>query len=460
MRRCASSTRSCAPRSTRELPAGERAALHARAVELLRARGVDPQRLAVHLVATDARGDRETVGTLLEAGKLALASGAPRSAAAYLIRALREPAPEDLRITILGALVTAGIRAPDRELFAELLPQLMRELDRDDRLLVRWGPKVSTWLTFNGRADDAVPLLERAVEAARESGDAASTFRLAVQPGLIIQRPLLETRARLSELHERIPPDSATGRMAAAFAAEWHAFDGTASEAVEEARLALAHDGRIFDEQPEMFAPGRAVMVLILADELDLAQHAAERALASARRRNATAELVSSWWLNGGVAFARGDLAAAEADLRQALAVARLGRLAFAELPLRAVVMGVLIARGEVDAAEAELQASGMTGEIPAGVWFALNQFGRGLLRYEQGRYEEAAADLLAVERVSICWGAIGMPGAPGPHLRRARRRRARRSASAPVRRPRRRSTTRAAGAPRCCWRRRCPRSR
>ena len=59
-----------------ELPAGERAAAHARAAELLRARGASAQRLATHLIATDARGERATVETLLEAGRAALASGA------------------------------------------------------------------------------------------------------------------------------------------------------------------------------------------------------------------------------------------------------------------------------------------------------------------------------------------------------------------------------------------------
>jgi ATP/maltotriose-dependent transcriptional regulator MalT len=396
-----------------ELPAGERAAAHARAVALLRARDASAQQLAAHLVATETRGERATVETLLEAGSQALASGAPRSAIAYLTRALREPAPDDLRAAILAPLVTAGIRAPDRELFAAVLPEVLEELERDDGLRVRWGVKVSTWMIFNGRAADALSLLERAIEVATERGDAEGAFRLEAQRSLLVRQSVTELRARLAPYAGRIESDSVSGRLAAAFAAEWHAFDGTAADATTAARRALARDGRIFAEQPEFFAPGRALLSLILADELDAAQRSAARALTIARERGATPELVAAWWMNGGVAWARGDLVAAEADVRQALGVARLGRLRIAELPLQAVLAGVLVSRGELDAAEAEIAASGITGEIPDVVWLALTLYARGLLRFAQGRFEQAAADLLELERRATRWGAIGMPAPP-----------------------------------------------
>ena len=396
-----------------ELPTGERGAAHARAVELLRARGASAQRLATHLVATEARGERATVATLLEAGKDALASGAPRSASAYLARALREPPPEDLRAAVLDAVVTAGIRAPDRELFAAALPELLEELERNPRLRVRGSIKVSSWMILNGCADDAIPLLERAIEVAHAQDDVEGAFRLEAQLNLIAQRPLPEARARLIPYVDRIPADSRNGRLAAALESEWHAFDGTAADAVASARRALARDGRIFVEQPEFFAPGRPLLALILADELDAARRTAEQAHAYARQRSATPELIAALWMSGGVAFAYGDLAAAEADARQGLEVARLGRLRFAEAPVRAVLAGVLVVRGELDAAEAELEASGMTGEIPNALWFVLSLFARGQLRYAQGRFEEAAADHLQLERLSIQWGAIGAPAPP-----------------------------------------------
>jgi len=204
-----------------------------------------------------------------------------------------------------------------------------------------------------------------------------------------------------------------SGRLAAALTAEWSAFDGTAQDAVAAARRALGEGGRIFVEQPELFAPGRAMLTLVLADELDVARRGAEQALAHARRRSATPELVAAWWHSGFVAWAYGELAAAEADTRQALAAARLGRMRFAEPPLVAVLAALLLARGERDAAEAELEANGMMGEVPDAVWISLGLFPRGQLRLEQGRFEEAAADFLQAERLSVCWGAIGIPAPP-----------------------------------------------
>jgi DNA-binding NarL/FixJ family response regulator len=396
-----------------ELPTGERAEAQARAVELLRARGASAQRLAVHLVATEARGERATVETLLEAARTALASGAPRSANAYLTRALREPAPDDLRAAILGLLVAAGIRAPDRALFSAIVPEVLEELKRNPALYVRWGSRVSVWMILNDRAEDAVPLLERAIEVADEQDDVETAFRLEAQLSVVAPRTLVATRARLMPYCDRIHPDSASGRLAAALASEWHAFDGTASDATEAARRALAHDGRIFVEQPEFFAPGRPVLALIHADELDEAQRAAEQALAFARRRNATPELIAAFWMNGGIAWARGDLATAEADARQGLELAGLGRLPFAELVMQAVVAGVLVSRGELDAAEAAIEASAMTGQIPNVFVFALSLFARGQLRFEQGRFQEAAADFLKLERLAAGWGVIGAAAPP-----------------------------------------------
>ena len=396
-----------------ELPAGERAAAHARAVVLLRARGASAQQLATHLLATDPRGERAAAEALLEAARAALSTGAPRSAAAYLTRALREPAPEDLRPRVLSSLITAGIRASDPELFASALPEVLSALEDDPALRVRWGGKLTIWMILNGRGADAPPLIERAIAIADEQGDAEAGFRLQAQLNLLARRSLPAARARLLPYVDRIPADSASGRLAAALEAEWHAYDGTAEDAIAAARRALAHDGRIFIEQPEFFAPGRPVLVLRYADRLDEAQRAADWALAYARQRGATPELVAALWMQGSLACSRGDLAAAETDVRHALEIARLGQLWAGELLMRALLAGVLVMRGELDAAEQEIEAGGLTGHIPEVFLYSIVLASRGQLRYEQGRLEEAAADLLELDRLSKGWGAIGAAAPP-----------------------------------------------
>src|SRR5262249_55012389 len=161
--------------------------------------------------------------------------------------------------------------------------------------------------------------------------DLDGAFRLEAQLNLIAQRPVPAARERMAGYVDRIRPNSPSGRLAAALAAEWHAFDGTAADATAWARQAPAHGGRIFAEQPGLLPPGRPVLALVLADELAEAQRAAEQALAFAQQRGATPEIVAARWMSGMVAWAGGDLAAAEADARHALDAARLGRLRFAE---------------------------------------------------------------------------------------------------------------------------------
>jgi hypothetical protein len=445
----------------RRRAAGRRARRRARARRGAAARrGASAQQLATHLLATDPRGEGATAQTLLEAARAALATGAPRAGSAYLVRALREPPPDGLRPRVLSSLITAGIRAPDPELFATVLPEVLSALEQDSSLRVRWGPKLTIWMILNGRAGDAQALLERAVETAEEQGDAEAAFRLEAQLNLLARRSLPAARARLQPYLDRLPPDSPSARLAAALESEWHAYDGTAADAVAAARRALAHEGRIFIEQPEFFSPGRPVLALRYADQHDEAQRAADRALAYARQRGATPELVAALWMQGALAWSRGDLAASEADVRHALEIARLGRLGPAELVVRALLAGVLVLRGELDAAEREIEEGGLTGHIPEVFLYSIVLAARGQLRYEQGRLEEAAADLLELDRLSKGWGAIGAPAPPAAYLRgpcagRDRRARARAREGAG-----RRSPMRGTGARRRCRDTRCARSR
>jgi DNA-binding CsgD family transcriptional regulator len=383
-----------------DVPAGERAASHVRAAALLHARGASPLQLAAHLVATEPRGERATVETLLAAGEQALANAAPRSAIAYLTRALREPAPADLRAAVLHPLITASIRAADDSVFTAIEGDVLAELERTPSLRSRWALKLTVWMMLSGRRDQAIPLLEQAIEVAAQENDIDRAFRLEAQLSRIAELPLATTRARLARYSGRFELDSASGRLTAALEAQWHAIDGDRPAAVEAARRAMGNNGRIFAEQPEFLAPGSALLTLILADELDDAQQGAERALELARERSATPELIGAWWLNALVAYARGDLAAAEADARQALALARLSGLLFAVPPLLATLVEALIARGELRSAEHELAASGMAGDLPPVGWLAMLLLARGRLRLEQGAFEAAAEDLLAlVER-------------------------------------------------------------
>ena len=95
---------------------------------------------------------------------------------------------------------------------------------------------------------------------------------------------------------------------------------------------------------------------------------------------------------------------------------------------VRALLAGVLVLRGELDAADAEIEAGGLTGQIPEVFVFSIVLAARGQLRFEQGRLEEAAADLLELDRLSKGWGGDRGARAAGAHLRGTRAGRDRRA--------------------------------
>lgn len=403
-----------------DLPAGARASAHARAAELLSERDASLDTIAAQVVVSEARGDRQAVETLLAAGKLALARGAPRSAIAYLTRALREPPPRDLRGAILDPLLTASIRATDHATFMAIEPEIFAELERTPGLRARWAIRLTVWLGLSGRVDEAVTLLEQAIEDAVSDDDVDRAFQLEAQLSVIARLTPETARARLDRYRGRIEPDSPSGRLAAAIESYWCGAVGGAAEAAELANRALL-DGRIFAEQVEIVAPGRAIQVLLLANDFDGAQRGAEHALTVARQRGATPELASALFLTGTVRWARGDLIAAETDARQSIELARHGNLYVAVPLFMGLLIDILIERGELDAAERELESTGMADLSASMILLQPVLFERGRLHLEQGRLELAATDFLELQRRREQAGVETIPlMQAGPYAARA----------------------------------------
>ncbi len=87
-----------------DVGAGERAALHRRAAEILHEEGISSERVAAHLVPSAGSGETWVVDVLCAAASRASAGGAPESAASYLRRALEEPPSADARPGVLRRL--------------------------------------------------------------------------------------------------------------------------------------------------------------------------------------------------------------------------------------------------------------------------------------------------------------------------------------------------------------------
>ncbi len=397
-----------------DIPAGERAAAHARAAVLLRRRRAVPERIATQLLASDPRGEPATVETLLEAGERALSAGAPRSAIAYLTRALREPPPPHLRAPVVDSLLTAGIRAADSSDLDEVESAVVEELKRTPSLRHRLAPKLTLLIGYGrGRFDEAASLLRGARDAAEEEGDVDRAFQLEVQlSGISMLLPPSAGAGPHVEVDRyvgRIDPDSPAGRLAAAMEIFSAIASGTATDAADAAARALGKDGVFFAEEPEFIASAMPVIGLVLADELDAAMRGSEHALRIAREDNATPNFVLGWYLRAVAELARGDLIAAEADMRQAIDLAQLSGLSpAAQIVAVPPFMEILIERDDLKAAEAELARYGMVdGPIPETRLFSVMRQKRGQLRVEKGELERAAEDFMVVFGDGIGLGPV-----------------------------------------------------
>lgn len=384
-----------------DIPVGEREGAHTRAAELLRSRDSGLEQIATQLLASEERGERATVEALIDVGEQALANGAPRSAIAYLRRALREPPPPDLRAAVLGPLLTASMRATDDRVLAEIEADLLAELDRDPSLYRDWALELTLWMAVRGgRFDEATAMLRAAIEFAAAEGDVELAFRLEVQLStlamLISTVAEVDPKAYIARYAGRLDPNGSGSRLAAAMEIFPVLGSGTASQAADAAERALANDGAIFAEEQEFIVSSMAVITLASAERMKAAELGAKRALAIARERNTTPELVRAWYLRGIVAWGLGELVAAEADLRQTLDLARLtGVVPVVLLLVAPVLIDVLIERDDLQGAEAELRAFGMaTGPIPENTLFGLLRLERGRLRAERGEFEQAVEDL------------------------------------------------------------------
>jgi DNA-binding CsgD family transcriptional regulator/tetratricopeptide (TPR) repeat protein len=395
-----------------DVPIGERERTHARAATLLRERDAGSERIATQLLASDARGERASVETLLEAGERALGTGAPRSAIAYLTRALQEPPPPELRAEVLGPLITAGIRVADHSLLGSLEEDIFAELEREPSLRSRWAVTLTMWMVFGGRFEEAASMLTDGMEVAVSEGDLERAFQLEAQLSTIARLAPSLPEVHLERYADQIDPDSPVGRLAAAMEVRSvMANAGSGKDAADAAKRALGNDSSIFAEEPELVAAPVAVMALVAADEMEAARHAAERALAIARERDATPDLARARFLNGFVAWGHGELITAAADLRQAVDLARLAVIVPAMVMYAPFLSEVLIERDELEEAEKELQATGPMGENAP---FTL--LVRAHLRYEQGRFEKAVEDFVALSTQADEMG-VG----PGPAVSASR---------------------------------------
>lgn len=392
-----------------DIPTGERGRQHGEAARRLRDGEASPEQIATQLLAGEPQGDGAAVESLVDAGERALAAGAPRSAVAYLSRALREPPPPELRASVLAPLITASLRAADHAALASIETDVFAEMERQPSLRVEWAIDLATLMALGARLEEAASLLKEAIEIAVDMGEMEKAFQFEAQLRTIAMMLPSGPEVNLDRYRDQIDPDTPGGRLAAALEAGSAATGGNAGDAAEAAKRALGEDGALFAEELDFTAPTLVIFTLLVADEFETAQRGARQALSFALERGATAEISLARSLNGLVSWLGGDLSAAEADLRQGLGLARLAGLPPVILMFAPILVDLLVQRDEMQAAEAELQALGAPpgAQLPSDPPFLGIYLARGHWHFEKGEYEAAAADFDCVATLadSIGWG-------------------------------------------------------
>lgn len=308
-----------------ELPDSERASAHEQAARLLSSEGAPPEQVAAHLLVSDPDANEDAVAILREAARRALARGAPDVASAYLRRAIAEPPLSAEQADCLRELGVAELRAGDAGAVAHLERAL--EVTEDPHSRARLTVLLARALWISGRPQDAVAVLERAIEPAAQV-DSDLALRLEAEFGTMALQDLSivpQARERLLRFRGQLEGRSRAERvLLAAVAALSMSLGETADEVVDVAKRALGGLRLLREQSSEWPLYQVVVMLLLRADQLELANRQLDAALADARTRGSPLAFCGISVLRSQLAYRRGVLADAEAEARGALDAAQL----------------------------------------------------------------------------------------------------------------------------------------
>jgi DNA-binding CsgD family transcriptional regulator len=296
-----------------ELPLGERELQHERAARVLHDAGAPPEQVAAHLLAAPRRGQEWVAGQLRDAGRAAVARGAPESGVAHLRRALAEPAPAAWRPELVRELGLAEVLT-DGHAAVEHLAEAYETLDDPvERLPVAHA--LCRALLFTGALGDAAAFAHR---TAAELPDGADDGRALLAFELMMGYFGIEAPQRLRGLDgHRDPPGDALGaKMLAATAALWWAYTGGSAAECSELALAALAGGEltVADNGLLMMA---ALLTLVKADRPEADPEWA-LAQAEAHRHGSLLGISSIHLWHGFTLLQYGELADAEESLRLA----------------------------------------------------------------------------------------------------------------------------------------------
>jgi DNA-binding CsgD family transcriptional regulator len=400
-----------------ELTAAERAQGHSHAARLLAEDLGMRERVAKHLLATEPAGDGWVVERLVETACAAGKQGAPEAEAVFLRRALAEPPfPGDRAALLLDLgmaeasightewpehLQSAVDMAPNAAASAEAALVLAHALSSAHR----FGQAVEVLDRAAGALDARDSELALALEAAAVVAEMSDPFP---PPSAALRGVTLRNRAANQ-------PGAPPELLAAA------AFVSVLTNEPAEVGAELASRALTAGDSAPGGSAGRpwfpysgwlsqSMFALLWAERYAQVRPLLDGSIALARATGDSVRLAGGLAGRGWLALRCGDLGAAEADARTALAATELPAPAMYRVMNAGLLIKTQVLQGELDAAErtlAPLECEAEGGSLIA----AIPRFARGQLRIAQRRLAEGLEDFLAVG-VVLTRAFVTCPGA------------------------------------------------
>ncbi len=378
-----------------ELPSGTRAREHAVAARLLAAEGVDPERVASHLLRALPDSSTETVHRLQRAAEQALRRGVPASAVAYLERALAEPASGEDRVRVLLGLGHARglVGAPEaesclveaREASAE--PRLRAEADlRLGRILYSRGDYAAAERAFERGVAELPPTVEDDLAVELRTGSLAAGRYAG---SLAADDPRLAS-ARAGSEPGATPAERA---LLAELAVEAGVRGDPREEVVALSLRAWAGGEMLEGADSQAIAVSQVAAALVWSDAYEEAERVLTESAERAEQVGGRIAVATSRYMRAWRRLYGGELAGAVADARAALGTEGWEMY---EPAARSVLAHALIGQGQLEAAAEVLVLPGSDADWDRAIPFALTLEARGRVGALRGEHREALEDLLA----------------------------------------------------------------
>ncbi|MEU3282297.1 helix-turn-helix transcriptional regulator [Streptomyces antibioticus] len=374
----------------------ERDAAHRNAARILAAADAEPEKIAAHLLRTLPEGDQQAVSVLRQAARTSLARSGPEAAVTYLLRALNEPPAEDEKTAVLCEAGFAAAKV-DLKKAAQCLERALHALADPVRRAEISGI-LGLVLLYMERADDAAGALGKAIDQLAEGGN--TSLERALQAALLEVLVNVHDPARTSrqaDVMRRLPRTGEVGEdLLDCMLAKCDAFTGSrealgrAHEVMRRSEeIVRSGDGASFFGATAFWFVANNCWVLGLGDPEEGIE-AFSAVIDRTRTRGSFPTLVFCHNFRGLFWLERGDVAEAEADLKEAIRLQEMTGLTLGRPTVVAGLARVFLERGDIDAAARILDEGGVGETLPKVGFFPYYLHARAQVLRMRGDLESA----------------------------------------------------------------------